>query len=209
MEKKLFRISLLVMALILSSCQGEEKNIAKKKPVKPKTLEKVIEDSTAFLSKESQELNEKGLKEIEKGSYDAAKSLFKESLEIEPKNATIYNNLGLIAMNQDSVELAKKYFSKAIYLDSTYYNAYINYSSLLVENDYFNQSINVNNYVLKYCKDNEHIALAHFFNAYAYYSTNKKKAANEEIQRAISLYPKNDAILQNMKNLSNQINARQ
>ena len=58
------------------------------------------------------------------------KSLLSE--EMDPNNAELQYNLGVIAAEADHPDEAKGYYEKAIALDPTYINAYINLSALIL-----------------------------------------------------------------------------
>lgn len=179
MEKKLYKFYYVIVLCVSFSCKNEipdditQKNDAKKAEL----IEKVVTDTTNFLKKETSEINNEGIKLIEKGQFKEAKKVFQKSLKIEPKNAVTYNNLALIATNEGDFDLANDYFKKAIYYDSAYYPAYINFSSLLIENDYFKRAITINDYVLKTNKNNEFELMANYFNTYAYLALKDCKQA--------------------------------
>ena len=170
MEKKLYQFYYVIAFLALFSCQEDISNQETKNNQKEKfkTIEKIQIDSIRFIKKESAEMNKKGIQFIEDRNFTEAKKVFVKSLKIEPKNAITFNNLALIASNEGDFELANSYFKKSIYYDSSYFPAYINFSSFLIDNDYFKRSVAINDYILKMNKDNEFELMANYFNTYAY-----------------------------------------
>lgn len=206
MEKKLYQFTLLTLCFsILISCDNNESLQNKEKKHVP-VIKKVMLDSNAFLKPEVSKLNNEALAYVESGNSKKAKELFKRSLKIEPKSAVILNNLGLIAFNEDSISLAEEYYRAAIFSDSTYYNTYVNYSSLLLENDYFKRSIDINNYVIKYCKDDEILALSYFFNTYAFLKVNDCDNAKKHFLLAQKVKISNLQIKNNINSLEKTIN---
>ncbi len=67
------------------------------------------------------------------------KEEFKKLLELattkDPKNPELQYNLGVIASESDHPEDAKTYYNKAIELDPTYINAYINLAALILNQE--------------------------------------------------------------------------
>jgi len=61
------------------------------------------------------QLFEQGVSEMDAGNFDEARSLYYQSLCYDEQNALIYNNLGVIALNQDrDSQEAAQYFNKAL-----------------------------------------------------------------------------------------------
>ena len=59
--------------------------------------------------------------------YDLAKEQYENLISIDPKSYPAYNSLGYIALNfEDNYEEAIRYFTKAIEIDSLYYQAWCN-----------------------------------------------------------------------------------
>ena len=76
--------------------------------------------------------NNLGVKEYQKGNYDKAISYFNKAIELDPNNAVVYHNRGLVYFktgsyyNTEPFHKAISDFSKAIELDSNYEDAYYN-----------------------------------------------------------------------------------
>lgn len=66
------------------------------------------------------------------GHKDIFKELLEEATKMDPSNAELQYNLGVIAAESDHLEEAKNYYKKAIELDPTYVNSYINMSALIL-----------------------------------------------------------------------------
>lgn len=69
------------------------------------------------------------------GNTQEFKRLLEEATTMDPKNAELQYNLGVIAAESDDKESAKKYYNKAIELDPNYVNAYINMSALVLSRE--------------------------------------------------------------------------
>ena len=52
--------------------------------------------------------------------------LMEQATKMDPTNPTLFFNLGVVNYNQDKVEEAQGYYKKAIELDPTYRDAYLN-----------------------------------------------------------------------------------
>ena len=66
------------------------------------------------------------------GDTEKFKSILEEATTKDPKNPELQYNLGVIASESDQPEEAMAYYNKAIELDPTYVNAYINNAALIL-----------------------------------------------------------------------------
>lgn len=66
------------------------------------------------------------------GNTEEFKKLLKQATKMDPKNPELQYNLGVIAADSKEIEQAKSYYEKALELDPTYINAYINLSALIL-----------------------------------------------------------------------------
>jgi len=73
--------------------------------------------------------------QIKLGNKDEFAVLMNEAIALDPNNASLYFNLGVINAEQGDVEKAKEYYQKCIDLDPEYADAYINLGSAILEND--------------------------------------------------------------------------
>ena len=73
--------------------------------------------------------------QIKLGNKDEFANLMNQALELDPTNAALYFNLGVITGEQGDFEKAKEYYAKCIELDPNYVDAYINLGSAYLEDD--------------------------------------------------------------------------
>lgn len=73
--------------------------------------------------------------QIKLGNKDEFASLMAEAIELDPTNASLYFNLGVISGEQGDFEKAKEYYSKCIELDPEYVDGYVNLGSAFLEED--------------------------------------------------------------------------
>ena len=66
------------------------------------------------------------------GNTEEFKNLLTKATEMDPKNAELQYNLGVISAESDQPEEARGHYEKAIELDPDYINAYINLSALVL-----------------------------------------------------------------------------
>lgn len=66
------------------------------------------------------------------GNTEEFQKLLQKATKMDPENADLQYNLGVIAADSKDVEGAKKYYAKAIELDPKYINAYINSAALVL-----------------------------------------------------------------------------
>ena len=69
------------------------------------------------------------------GNTEAFKELLEQATQMDPNNPELQYNLGVIAAESDQSEEAKAYYEKAIELDSSYINAYINLAALILNKE--------------------------------------------------------------------------
>lgn len=69
------------------------------------------------------------------GDTEKFKSILEEATTKDPKNPELQYNLGVIASESDQPEEAMAYYNKAIELDPTYVNAYINNAALILNKE--------------------------------------------------------------------------
>ena len=75
------------------------------------------------------------------GKIEEAERSFLTVLEEDPKNKEAYNNLGVIAFQNNQIEKAAEYFHKSLKLDPFYKQAVLNYVYLLKGLNLINQAI--------------------------------------------------------------------
>jgi tetratricopeptide (TPR) repeat protein len=73
--------------------------------------------------------------QIKLENKDEFAKLMNEAIELDPKNPSLFFNLGVISGEQGDIEKAKEYYNKAIELDPDYADAYINLGSAMLEDD--------------------------------------------------------------------------
>lgn len=69
------------------------------------------------------------------GNTEGFKALLQKATEMDPKNAELQYNLGVISAESEEFDEAKSRYLKAIELDPNYINAYINLSALVLERE--------------------------------------------------------------------------
>jgi len=72
---------------------------------------------------------------LQRKDFEKYKEVIREAIKKNPTNADLHYNLGVISTNSGLKEDAEKYYLKAIQLNSSYKNAYLNLSILMLEKD--------------------------------------------------------------------------
>ena len=70
---------------------------------------------------------------IKLGDKDKFKQLMEEAITMDPNNAILYYNLGVINTEQGMIEEAKSMYIKALELDPSYSATYLNLVGLILE----------------------------------------------------------------------------
>tara|TARA_B100001079_G_scaffold191077_1_gene164897 strand:- start:430 stop:1755 length:1326 start_codon:yes stop_codon:yes gene_type:complete len=71
----------------------------------------------------------------EMGDVESYEKLITKALEIEPENADLHFNLGVISSDKGDVDKAMSHYNKAIETDSTYTKAYLNAAALILKKE--------------------------------------------------------------------------
>ena len=77
---------------------------------------------------------------LKSGDYAAASKNLEKAIELDPFNKILYFSMGTAQENQGFNQEAIRYYTKAIDLDSNYFDAYYNLGAL-----YFNEAVEINN----------------------------------------------------------------
>jgi tetratricopeptide (TPR) repeat protein len=73
---------------------------------------------------------DKGTEAMGKSRWEEAEKHFTKATEIYPRYASAFNNLGIVAINENKLPAAQGYFQQAIKLDDHLASAYLNVSKL-------------------------------------------------------------------------------
>lgn len=73
---------------------------------------------------------DKGTEAMVKSRWDEAEKHFEKATEIYPRYASAFNNLGVVAINEQKLPAARGYFQQAIKVDDHLASAYLNISKL-------------------------------------------------------------------------------
>ncbi len=77
---------------------------------------------------------------LESGSYPQALSELLKAEELDPENAMIQNNLGLVYFARERLELSEKHIRRAIALDPKFTDAKNNLGRVLIESKKYEEA---------------------------------------------------------------------
>lgn len=83
---------------------------------------------------------DKGTEAMGKSRWEDAEKHFTKATEIYPRYATAFNNLGIVAINENKLPAAHGYFQQAIKLDDHLASAYLNESKLEYNEHHLNEA---------------------------------------------------------------------
>jgi tetratricopeptide (TPR) repeat protein len=69
------------------------------------------------------------------GDVESYEKLITKALEIDPDNADLHFNLGVISSDKGDVDKAMSHYNKAIEIDSAYTKAYLNAAALILQKE--------------------------------------------------------------------------
>jgi tetratricopeptide (TPR) repeat protein len=154
----------LFSLVLLISCgkKGPETTHEKEKlQVDPDGNLNRVQEDDYFKTDEAAQYNQRGIEYAQQAEFENAKEWFLKANAAEPNNATVLNNLGLVEKNMGHLKKSEEYFKKTIFLDSTYYKAYTNYSILLYEQDRHLECVENCEYVINHCQDDNMVLIAY------------------------------------------------
>ncbi|GAB4232085.1 MAG: hypothetical protein Kow00121_60210 [Elainellaceae cyanobacterium] len=118
--------------------------------------------------------------------YAEAESIWQRIIQLEPRNAIAYNNLGLALYEQGNLEKAIEAYQKAIELDGQFALAYRNLGIALYEQNKFDEAIDAFQQSIIYDQDD---AIAYNNLALVLYEQGEFDQAIDMLQQVIRLRP--------------------
>jgi tetratricopeptide (TPR) repeat protein len=118
--------------------------------------------------------------------YDDAIDVYRQCIKMSPKDATLYNRLGVAYHRKQALSLAKSNYEKATKLDDKYGEAYNNLGTIAFTESRFNRAIR---YYEKAIKLRPEAATMHYNLASAYFAKEKFEKAFDEYRMALSMDP--------------------
>jgi len=142
--------------------------------------------------KDARRAYEKGLEAQRKGRLADARQYFEKAVEIYPKHANAWFQLGVVLQNLAQKESARTAYTRATTIDSKFLPPYLSLASMAYEAEDWTQVLNLTNHVLdldplKYVNVSGYIldldpldyAEAYFYNSAANYKLNKIEDAEK------------------------------
>jgi Tfp pilus assembly protein PilF len=113
--------------------------IVRVKPIQPAgssapTRPPTISSQQLNIPEKARNEMDKGMDAFSKGDSKKAAASMEKAIEIFPRYAQAYNNLGVILINQGDKTAAKAAFEKAVQIDDHFAPGYVNLARLLVSN---------------------------------------------------------------------------
>jgi tetratricopeptide (TPR) repeat protein len=128
-----------------------------------------------------------GLESAQKGDLSSAETAWRKSIELDPKNAKVHSNLGLLFQNQGKQEEATKEFEEAIRLAPKDPENYIKLAVILGQQKKLDESIAKSKEALRVKSD---YAPAHVTMALALSGQGKQEEAVTSLKTAVDLFKK-------------------
>ncbi len=126
---------------------------------------------------------------------DLAISDFKESIRLDPKDYKAYNKLGVIYLNTQKEELALQNLDKAIELNVTDYSSYFNRGLILFKQKRFEEAKTSFSLSLEHCVEQPYFPAIYENRARCYLELKDYNAGISDLQKLISISPKNSNAL--------------
>ena len=153
------------------------------------TLERLAKVEGSFLSvvslaapKKARKEFTKALKLSKKGKGDEAESRLLSAVEIYPKYASAWNNLGEIYQRKNQLEKASDAYSRAVKADPKYTVPYLHLTQIHITKGRYQEVIETSKILLKL---DPTLGIAHHHQAVAYYSLTQYGAAEKAVRAAL------------------------
>lgn len=162
----------------------------------PVDVDKVSDSTRHKKSSKTNNLREEADEHFEKGELKKAESAYVKLLKQEPQDATLYNKLGLVYLENKDYKYAKSALAQALKLEPENDTFYNNLGLLYYETgrysdaiEAYKQSIDIND---KIASRLVNLGLAYFMNK-------KYRKAADQYERAIILDPRNETYIDLLK----------
>lgn len=113
----------------------------------------------------------------------------KRLIELQPDNAIVYNQLGIITGESGDLENAKLFFINAIDKDPKFIDAQRNYAGTLIQMEQFEEGIVALNKILENHPDDEQTLI---YLAQLYIEAGKNEEAGKLLAKVLAVNPKNE-----------------
>lgn len=133
-------------------------------------------------------LLEKAMNLFKRKDYENAVEVFKAMLEQDPKNAHLFNNIGLCYAHLGQNEIAEEYYKKALFIDDKLAETYINIADIFYKENKLLEAIEVLVSGVGALPDNA--ALRHYL-ARIYIEDKRYDDAIDALDSVLELAPKN------------------
>ena len=189
--KKIIAIRIIILSLIIISCEENNKHIKPKNTYNPSNE----------ITQEIKNIKAATLVELSKGfyesrNYDKAIGLLNSALILE-KNPIIYNELGIVNMTIENYDKAIEYHKAGQNIDSTYWPNFINEASTQMRIGKFDIAESILIKMINDCKSEYWNAQANFYLAVLYFNNgNQCDKSKEHLLKAESI--RNDLKLKKM-----------
>jgi predicted TPR repeat methyltransferase len=127
-----------------------------------------------------------GLKWAESGDISRAIDLFKQALQLNPRDAHLHNNIANAYKRQLAFDKAIQHYRKAIEIDTNYAQAHNNLANLLIHQQHYNSALYHYRCAVHAAPD---FTLAHYHLGLLLIRLNEKEAAKIQFNNVIELNP--------------------
>ena len=132
--------------------------------------------------KEAKKAYQKGMEAESKGKLPEAKNYFQKAVEIYPKHADAWLQLGRLAEHDNDTEGARKAYSSALAADSRFVPPYLRLAAMSFRAAQWNDVLNYSGHALEL--DPLSYPEAHFYQAVANLSTDRVESAEKSARTA-------------------------
>ena len=148
--------------------------------------------------KDAKKAYDKGIDGLKKKKFEEAQKNFEKAVEIYPKYATAWYELGMLQAGQGKPDMAHKYFDTALENDSKFIRPYLQLAVLALQGQKWQELADITEKTVKL--DPFAYPQAYFFNSVANYNLQRFDLAEKSAMEAERLdtrhqYPKNSHLL--------------
>jgi tetratricopeptide (TPR) repeat protein len=141
--------------------------------------------TSALAPKDARKAFEKGLEAAKKGKPDDAEKNFEKAVEVYPRYAAAWYELGRIYEQRDHLDKAREAYNQSLTADSKYINPYERLYMFALNEQKWEDAANLTDHVIHL--NPYDFPLAFYFNAIANAQLNKLDAAERSAREAVKL----------------------
>jgi tetratricopeptide (TPR) repeat protein len=202
MKQKIISLVLITISLLVLGC-GSSKQIQKindnlSSLKGRKGITHINSNEVRYCENgEAEKLNKQGVKYGQQNKLKLARETLLKAMEIEGDHEVLFNNIGLVEFLDENYELASYYMFKAIEIDSSYIQPYLNLVVIYDNDEKYKKALEIGEVLSENLDDKNYSSLNYLNMIYPYIELKKCNKAREVLHTAKKLVGEKISALRN------------